>query len=44
MRALNVDIAGEYLLMAATLAYLKSRNCCHRTRRAKHEAQNPEEE
>jgi segregation and condensation protein A len=25
MRSLNVDIAGEYLLMAATLAYLKSR-------------------
>ncbi len=25
MRALNLDVAGEYLLMAATLAYLKSR-------------------
>lgn len=25
MRALNLDIAGEYLLMAATLAYIKSR-------------------
>src|SRR5687767_3892621 len=25
MQALNLDIAGEYLLMAATLAYLKSR-------------------
>jgi segregation and condensation protein A len=25
MHALNLDIAGEYLLMAATLAYLKSR-------------------
>jgi segregation and condensation protein A len=25
MRSLNVDLAGEYLLMAATLAYLKSR-------------------
>lgn len=25
MRTLNVDLAGEYLLMAATLAYLKSR-------------------
>lgn len=25
MRALNLDIAGEYLLMAATLAHLKSR-------------------
>src|SRR5262249_31146219 len=25
MRAMNLDIAGEYLLMAATLAYLKSR-------------------
>ena len=35
MRALNVDIAGEYLLMAATLAYLKScllytSRCCFR--------------
>ena len=25
MQALNLDVAGEYLLMAATLAYLKSR-------------------
>ncbi len=25
MRSLNLDVAGEYLLMAATLAYLKSR-------------------
>lgn len=25
MRTLNLDVAGEYLLMAATLAYLKSR-------------------
>lgn len=25
MQSLNIDIAGEYLLMAATLAYLKSR-------------------
>ena len=25
MRALNVDVAGEYLLMAATLAHIKSR-------------------
>ena len=25
MRALNMDVAGEYLLMAATLAYIKSR-------------------
>ena len=25
MRALNLDIAGEYLLMAATLAHIKSR-------------------
>ena len=25
LRALNLDIAGEYLLMAATLAYIKSR-------------------
>lgn len=25
MRALNIDVAGEYLLMASTLAYIKSR-------------------
>jgi len=25
MRSLNLDVAGEYLLMAATLAHLKSR-------------------
>ncbi|MBT8492600.1 MAG: segregation/condensation protein A, partial [Deltaproteobacteria bacterium] len=25
MSSLNLDIAGEYLLMAATLAYIKSR-------------------
>ena len=44
MRALNVDIAGEYLLMAATLAYLKSRELLPPDAKSEDEAQNPEEE
>ncbi len=44
MRALNVDIAGEYLLMAATLAYLKSRELLPPDAKGEEEAPNPEEE
>jgi segregation and condensation protein A len=44
MRALNVDIAGEYLLMAATLAYLKSRELLPPDGKSDDEPQNPEEE
>ena len=44
MRALNVDIAGEYLLMAATLAYLKSRELLPPDGKGDDEPQNPEEE
>ena len=44
MRALNVDIAGEYLLMAATLAYLKSRELLPPDAKGEDEPPNPEEE
>ena len=44
MRSLNVDIAGEYLLMAATLAYLKSRELLPPDAKQDDEQLNPEEE
>lgn len=44
MRSLNVDIAGEYLLMAATLAYLKSRELLPPDAKQEDELLNPEEE
>lgn len=43
MRSLNVDIAGEYLLMAASLAHLKSRELLPVEARAEVAPDNPEE-
>jgi segregation and condensation protein A len=46
MQALSIDIAGEYLLMAATLAYLKSRELLPREaiREEEEEAEGEEDE
>jgi segregation and condensation protein A len=42
MRALNLDVAGEYLLMAATLAHLKSRELLPHPEEEEEDAQTEE--
>ncbi len=42
MRALNLDVAGEYLLMAATLAHIKSRELLPQAQEEEEE-ENPED-
>jgi segregation and condensation protein A len=48
MRSLNLDVAGEYLLMAATLAYIKSREILPRQEaeleQGEEEGEDPREE
>jgi segregation and condensation protein A len=43
LRALNLDVAGEYLLMAATLAYIKSRELLPPSPDAEADAEEAEE-
>lgn len=44
MRALNIDVAGEYLLMAATLAHIKSRELLPRNEAEDADADDEEEQ
>ncbi len=44
MRELNLDIAGEFLVMASTLAHLKSRLLLPRTEQPPAEVETPEEQ
>lgn len=42
LKSLNLDVAGEYLLMAATLAYIKSRELLPATETQATESEDPE--